>query len=505
MALPINVGELIENRVVESTRIEYKSDWDPEPIVHSITAFANDIDNSGGGYIVVGIAEQNGMPKIPISGLNKGSIDRIQKELLNKCNLIEPRYLPVVEPSTYDGKDILVIWTPGGDDRPYKCPIMLNSEKASNKSEKAYYIRKMANTIRANAREEQELISLSRDVPFDDRINPHADVADMRSSLISEFLHSVDSELYSGSLTRPVEAVATDMKLVRGPSEYRKPVNVGLMFFNESPDDFFPYAQIEVVIKPDPTGIDMRERVFKGPLDKQLRDALLFIKNSVIEEYVTKLPDQAEAVRVFNWPYRAVEEAVSNAIYHRSYQIHEPVTVTITPETMEILSIPGPDMSISDEDLANRVLISSRYRNRRIGDFLKELKMVEGRNTGIPLIVNAMKQNGSDLPAFKTDERRSFFRVILPIHPVFAKERVEQLVQPERRKNSRRTKDEIRQLIIVALRQKELSMREIAALLGYAKLTDTVRTIVKELLENGEAEYSYPEKTNNPNQKIRLK
>lgn len=505
MALPINVRELIENRVVESTRIEYKTDWDPEPIVHSIAAFANDIDNSGGGYIVVGIAEENGMPRIPISGLNKGSVDRIQKELLNKCNLIEPRYLPVVEPATYDGKDILVIWTPGGDDRPYKCPIMLNSEKASKKSEKAYYIRKMANTIRANAREEQELISLSRDVPFDDRINPHADVADMRSSLMSEFLHSVGSELYSGSLTRPAEAVATDMKLVRGPSEYRKPVNVGLMFFNESPDDFFPYAQIEVVIKPDPTGIDMRERIFKGPLDKQLRDALSFIKNSVIEEYITKLPDQAEAVRIFNWPYRAVEEALSNAIYHRSYQIHEPVTVTITPEAMEILSIPGPDMSISDEDLANRVLISSRYRNRRIGDFLKELKMVEGRNTGIPLIVNAMKQNGSDLPEFRTDERRSYFRVILPIHPVFGHERFEQPVQPERRKNSRRTKEEIRQLIVVALRQKELSMREIAAQLGYAKLTDTVRTIVKELLENGLAEYSYPEKTNNPNQKIRLR
>ena len=119
MALPIKVKELIDNRVVESTRIEYKADWDPEPIIHSITAFANDIDNSGGGYIVVGIAEENGMPKIPVTGLNKGSIDRIQKELLNKCNLIEPRYLPVVEPSTYDGKDILIIWAPGGDDRPY--------------------------------------------------------------------------------------------------------------------------------------------------------------------------------------------------------------------------------------------------------------------------------------------------------------------------------------------------------------------------------------------------
>jgi ATP-dependent DNA helicase RecG len=297
------------------------------------------------------------------------------------------------------------------------------------------------------------------------------------------------------------------MKLVRGPSEYRKPVNVGLMFFNESPEDFFPYSQIEVVIKPDLTGIGMRERTFKGPLDKQLRDALAYIRNSIIEEYVTKVPDRAEAVRVFNWPYRAVEEALSNAIYHRSYQIHEPVTVTVTPETMDILSIPGPDVSISDEDLANRVLISSRYRNRRIGDFLKELKLVEGRNTGIPLIINAMRQNGSALPEFKTDESRSYFRVILPIQPVFLREEepVEQLVRTERRRSSRRTKTELKQLITVALRQDDLSMRELSAQLGYAKLTDSVRLIVKEMIEKGEAEYLYPDKANNPNQKIRLK
>ncbi|MBQ9436706.1 MAG: ATP-binding protein, partial [Lachnospiraceae bacterium] len=203
MALPINITELIENRIVESMRIEYKADWNPEPILHSITAFANDIDNSGGGYIIVGISEENGMPQKPAKGLRKDSIDGIHKELLNKCNLIEPRYLPVVEPVIYDGKDILVIWVPGGDDRPYKCPILLNSEGSSKKSEKVYYIRKMASTIRANTREERELISLARDVPFDDRINPHADIADMRSSLLSEFLHSVNSELDEGSVMRP--------------------------------------------------------------------------------------------------------------------------------------------------------------------------------------------------------------------------------------------------------------------------------------------------------------
>jgi len=67
---------------------------------------------------------------------------------------------------------------------------------------------------------------------------------------------------------------------------------------------------------------------------------------------VTKIPDEAEAIRYFNWPYRAVEEAPRNAIYHRAYQLHEPVTVTVTPEKMEILSVPVSAISISDEDLA---------------------------------------------------------------------------------------------------------------------------------------------------------
>ena len=123
MALPINVMDLINRRVVENARVEYKCDWNPETILHSICAFANDIDNWGGGYIIIGVEEENGMPKLPVTGLKKSSIDRINKELLQKCNLIEPRYIPVVEQTTYAGVDIIVLWIPGGDDRPYKCPV----------------------------------------------------------------------------------------------------------------------------------------------------------------------------------------------------------------------------------------------------------------------------------------------------------------------------------------------------------------------------------------------
>ena len=502
MALPVNVSELLRQRVVESTRIEYKADWNPEPILHSIVAFANDFDNLGGGYIFIGVEEKNGRPRFPVKGLNAEEVDDIEKDILNKCNLIEPRYIPVVEPVTVDGRDVIVLWIPGGEDRPYKCPEKVYTEGARKKSEKVYYIRKSSNTVRANYLEERELVGLARNIPFDDRINYQAQVTDMRSSLLSEFLHTVESELYEGSLCRNVEEVAADMRLVGGPSELRKPVNVGLMFFSERPDVFFPYSRIEVVDKPDPTGVGMKEKIFTGPLDRQLKDALAYIRNYVIAEYITKVPDQAEAIRVFNWPYRAVEEALCNAVYHRSYQIHEPITVTITPEEMEILSLPGPDRSITDADLENRVLISSRYRNRRIGDFLKELKMVEGRNTGIPLIVNAMENNGSGLPVFKTDEDRSYFRVILPIHPVFLER---PLMKQEQKTAKRRSRREIKKIVLEELQEgEEISLRELAECLGYAKPNDTLRSVIDEMVCEGELRYSQTNGKRGSGKKIKI-
>ncbi len=104
MALPVNIDDLIHQRKVERTRIEYKADWNPEPILHTITAFANDFDNMGGGYILIGVEEENGRPVLPLKGLDPDSLDGIQLDLLNKCNFIEPRYIPVIEPCTVDGK-----------------------------------------------------------------------------------------------------------------------------------------------------------------------------------------------------------------------------------------------------------------------------------------------------------------------------------------------------------------------------------------------------------------
>lgn len=506
MALPISIEALIKQQIVENTRLDYKRDWNPEDIIHSICAFANDIDNWGGGYIIVGIEEENGMPKFPIMGLSKNSLDAINKELLQYCNEISPRYLPVVEQVQFEGKEIIVIWCPGGEARPYKAPDHVYYKK-SDKKEFSYYIRKMSNSIKANQLEEKELMLLANNVPYDDRVNYQAKIPDLKSSLIQEFLNEVGSDLYEPSLSKTVEEVGTEMRIIGGPTELRKPLNVGLMFFNDAPDRFFPYARIEVVDKPDPTGEGMTEKIFTGPLDRQLKDSLSYIKNYIIKEKISKVSDAAEAIRIYNYPYAAVEEALCNAVYHKSYQIGEPVTVMITPEKMEITSLPGPDRTITDEDLKNYHLVSKRYRNRRIGDFLKELKLIEGRNTGIPTILRALKNNGSETPVFETDEERSFFTIIIPIHEEFLSKEKKSISDNKDEKKTiktRRSSAEIKQLILDLLaKDGSLSKTELVGKMGYAKLTDTVSNAIGELITGQKIKYT-ESKLNSKNQKLTL-
>ena len=45
MAIPTNIETLLKGNIVESARLEFKKNWNPESILHSICAFANDIDN----------------------------------------------------------------------------------------------------------------------------------------------------------------------------------------------------------------------------------------------------------------------------------------------------------------------------------------------------------------------------------------------------------------------------------------------------------------------------
>ena len=135
-----------------------------------------------------------------------------------------------------------------------------------------------------------------------------------------------------------------------------------------------------------------------------------------MKEFVHKIPGRAEAERYYNYPYEAFKEALVNAVYHKSYEEREPVEVRVYRDRIAILSYPGPMPPLSKDNINNATVASRRYRNRRIGDFLKELHLAEGRSTGFPKIREALKNNGSPEPLFETDNDREYFQVTIRIH-----------------------------------------------------------------------------------------
>lgn len=102
------------------------------------------------------------------------------------------------------------------------------------------------------------------------------------------------------------------------------------------------------------------------------------------------------------------------------------VTIEIEPDCINIMKFPEIDRSISEKTIAEgKRFVSRYYRNRRLGEFLKELDLSEGHSSGIPTIQEELEKNGSPRAEFFTDEDRRAMRIRIPIHPAFLEDELE--------------------------------------------------------------------------------
>ncbi len=509
--LPINIDHLLRPNRIEGERIEYKAGWNPQGVLHTICAFANDFHNLGGGYIVLGVEERNGRPLLPPQGLDPDAIDGIQNELLNLGNsAIRPFYHPLTAVYEIDGRMILALWVFGGETRPYKAKSSLGKAR----SEWAYYIRKLSSTVRAKGEDERELLRLAATVPFDDRYCQTASIDDLSHRLICEYLRDIGSDLAEDALGLSVADLGQRMNIIGGPPEAPFPKNVGLLFFNDQPHKFFPATQIDVVWFPDgPGGDRFEEKEFRGPLSVILSEAIGYIERNYLKETVIKVPHKPEAERFWNFPIGAIEEALVNAIYHRSYEEREPVEVRITEEELLVLSYPGADRSIRMKDLNKGQAVSRRYRNRRIGDFLKELDLAEARSTGVPKIFGAMRRNGSPDPVFESDDDRTWFRVCLPVHEQALQTATEQvtdqvtdqgnsLIKMEYVQNTDQVTDQVKQLVVALIGEMSRSELQRALRLKHRRHFTTI--YLRPALKAKLIQMTLPDKPSSQNQRYRL-
>lgn len=186
-------------------------------------------------------------------------------------------------------------------------------------------------------------------------------------SLVQQYLKDIDSALV-GQEIEPIH-LYEKLQLVHPVTERMfTPRNVALLFFHPSPHEFFTGANTEIAVFTHDN--EAKEEVLiTGPIDQQIKKCFRFILD---------IPKKESCHAMIAYPERALREAVVNAFHHRSYERCHPdrIKIHIKPKFIDIISYPGPDPSLNQEDFSEDGEVPPvPSRNRRIADFLKSLKL----------------------------------------------------------------------------------------------------------------------------------
>ena len=347
--------------------------------------------------------------------LHGRSVEAAQKWIRGNCQRLDPPYTrPIMSPELVGDQLILVVWVPASDMRPHRAP-------SGDGARGRYWIRLGAETVDAEQRGDmlRALIEQTNRVPWDDRLAREAEVEDIREAKVREYLRDVRS----GLLDEPDHReMYRRMRITARANDHEVPKNAALLLFSADPTRWFRGATIEVVqFAADSWGDVQEERVFRGGLVDQLRDCLNYLENLSVS-HLQKQRDRSQVRGWVSYPLPALRETLVNAAYHRGYDVDqpEPVKVYLYPGRLEVISYPGPVAGIERKHLvADAQVAPAPARNRRIGEFLKDLGLAEGRLTGLPKVFRTMETNGSPPPSFDFDAQRTYFRATLPAHPEY--------------------------------------------------------------------------------------
>lgn len=248
--IPIKIETLLEGRKVEQNRIEYKEGFNPSEIVHTICGYANDIAGVDGGYLVIGVKTENGLPILPPIGVPDELLDDIQLKIFQYCNKIEPRYIPKIGIVEYQGVNLVYLKCAAGDAGPYQAPVDVYSKKAAGKEQDRtikYWIRPASLTVEAKQSEIAELFEKFASIPFVDRVNNRASMEHIRRGYLEDFIRESNSSLAEELNVRSLEDLLVSEEVAEEKDEGIAIKNIGLLMFGERPDKLIAGSKIELV------------------------------------------------------------------------------------------------------------------------------------------------------------------------------------------------------------------------------------------------------------------
>ena len=392
----------------ESEQVEWKENVaDENDVVRTLAAFANDLQNLGGGYVVCGVREardEHGFPRFESVGLTASRLKEIEGIVLARClKDVTPPLHPVVREvaATAPERRVLV----------FVMPTTGQAHAVRAVEGTKYYVRISRQTREARNGVFRDLMVLRGAMePWDRRVCALASAADLDLLVLRDATQRLGLGIKNGEVERYVSAEERFSAFVpplctTDPlTGILRPRNFAILLFGRDVQRFVPGAVAFFSTYP---GIDRAGRFgtrheFAGTLLDQARLLLPLLD---AQAPVAFDKENALAPNTVRYPRRALHEALVNALAHRDYEDPAPTRVTAFADRIEFDS-PGSLPRGVDATQFVEGRASPRWRNQALAWFLMRLQLAQAEGQGIPTILRTMREEGCPAPRFELDPSR---------------------------------------------------------------------------------------------------
>ena len=390
-------------------------------VTEEVCAFAN----AAGGTLLIGVDDKNTIQGITFDNAKRSALQ-------NSIGEISPTLHCEIYTAEVEGKEIIVIEVPSGDNKPY----VLSG---------AIYVRQGPNSQKLTTVEEmRDFFQQADRIYFDEAPCKAIDIAkDITKENIRQF-----RELAGFNSTIADEQIFNNLKLYTKDTFLK---NGAVLFFAQNPEQFFEKAVVRCIAF---EGTDKRfiidDKVMSGTLYQQFLQAMEWLKGKLDVRYDIEGAGSQPRKEIWEIPETVFREAIINALAHRDYyEKGARITIELFADRVEISNPGGLVSGIPRNEFGKRSL----SRNPLIFGLFERIRMVEQIGSGIVRMRDLMKEAGLTPPEFTMD---GLFTVVFR-RPFDFEKWVEKWVEKltdnrvkilrEVHRNNRVTKRELEQII----------------------------------------------------------
>ncbi len=340
--------------------------------------------NTQGGMILVGVNA-----KKTIIGVRE-DVDRLQQKISASAQAVSPPLVPDIQFHTIEGKKVIAV------------VIQKAIDSTFHTFQGAIYV-KVGSTLKKF--EGNQLVDFlrSKQILCFDEISSDATLDDLDVEKINEYLKIRNQENFLKQNSVENFLLSSKLAMKNGSLKIK---NATALFFAKEPEDFSPQIEIKLAQfdGTEPVKIISHQLIQSDPVSS-IEKSLSFVKKNLSKSI--QITDKPKRQEKFEYPLEVIREAIVNAVAHRDYFSKDSIQIYLFSNRIEVTS-PGSLPSGLPKELFGTLSVR---RNPIIYRLLRDYGYVEGLGSGVPRMINAMRDHGLKDPEFSIYER--FFRIVL--------------------------------------------------------------------------------------------